>query len=375
METPKVLRRDRPKLHRSVKIRGGERGRNSVLQTADTNYSPIRPQSTRSTPELHGNTQGYRVTHTNSTQGCQSMNCTQNEVCWKIHGAFGCACGNNTKPNPYTFDAVETCSGSTGSLSLSRCQLFEAGYSIDTLHLNNPSCKGTLKEGSLVFSFDSHDKICNTSLENNGTHILFHNSVGTTDGIGVISRAGGLHINFSCSYPVIQCLSMPLAIYGDKTVIYKNLSAEGFYQINMIPYTSASFLQPLTGNVTINVTDLMYIAVEVKPFDSNQVALVLDNCWATPVNQSNYPTRWDLIVNECPNKYDGTVKVYQNGNSTVSQFSFKMFTFTGCSNKIYLHCKAHLCLKKSGNCAAHCPHHRRRRSVDFFDTAAISMEV
>ncbi|KAI5617227.1 hypothetical protein C0J50_23172 [Silurus asotus] len=28
-EPPKVLRRDRPKLHRSVKIHGGERGRNS----------------------------------------------------------------------------------------------------------------------------------------------------------------------------------------------------------------------------------------------------------------------------------------------------------------------------------------------------------
>ncbi|XP_046710253.1 uromodulin-like [Silurus meridionalis] len=311
----------------------------------------------------------------NSTEGCESMFCTKNEVCWKIHGGYGCACGNNTKPNPYTYDAIETCSGSTGSLSLSRCQLFEAGYSIDTLHLNNPRCKGTLKEGSLVFSFDSHDKICNTSLQNNGTHIIFMNSVGTTNGTGVISRSEGLNINFSCSYPVIESISMPLAIYANKTVIYKGLSSEGYYQITMIPYTNATFDHPYTGNVTLKVNEQMYIALEVTPFDSSQVALVLDHCWATPFNQSDSFPQWDLIVNECPNKYDSTVKVFQNGNSTVSQFSFRMFTFTGFSNKIYLHCKVHLCLKKSGNCPAQCPHHRRRRSVDFFDSAFISMEV
>ncbi|KAI5628115.1 hypothetical protein C0J50_8259, partial [Silurus asotus] len=281
---------------------------------------------------------------------CQTLNCTQDEVCRKINGAYGCACGNVPKHNPNTSDAIETCSGSNGSLSLSRCQLFEAGYSVDILHLNDPSCKGKIENDRLVFYFDSNSGMCGTTLKNNGTYIIFENSVGTNNGIGVITRAHGLNITFSCSYPLIHHISMPLPIQATRSVISKDLSTEGSYQISMIPYTDATFQVPFSGNVTLEVNHQMNIDVEVKPFDSAQIALVLENCWATPVNQSDYPTRWDLIVDECSNPNDDTVVVWQNGISTSSRFSFKMFTFTGFSHKIYLHCKVHLCLQESGNC-------------------------
>ncbi|KAI5608735.1 hypothetical protein C0J50_12203, partial [Silurus asotus] len=108
--------------------------------------------------------------------------------------------------------AIETCSGSAGSLSLSRCQLFEAGYSEDVLHLNDPSCKGKVYNDRLVFNFDSTDNLCNTTLTSNNTHIIFKNNVGTIDGIGVISRSGGLNIAISCVYPLIRSISMPTDI-------------------------------------------------------------------------------------------------------------------------------------------------------------------
>ncbi|KAI5618056.1 hypothetical protein C0J50_22645 [Silurus asotus] len=273
-------------------------------------------------------------------------------------------------------DSVETCSGSTGSLSLSRCQLFEAGYSVDVLHLNDPSCKGQVENNRLVFYFDSNANMCGTTLKNNNTHIIFENSIGTVNGIGLISRSGGLSITFSCVYPLIQSISMPTDISATGSIISKDLSTEGSYQISMIPYTDATFLVPFGGNVTLQINHQMYIAVEVNPFDSNQIALVLDNCWATPANQSDYSIRWDLIINECPNPNDDTVEVLQNGVSTSSHFSFRMFTFTSFSSKIYLHCQVHLCLKESGNCELPCTGNlsRKRRSVDFYDSAAISME-
>ncbi|XP_046708911.1 alpha-tectorin-like [Silurus meridionalis] len=310
------------------------------------------------------------------TAHCQTLNCTQDEVCRKINGAYGCACGNIPTGNPLIYDSVETCSGSAGSLSLSRCQLFEAGYSADVLHLNDPSCKGQVENNRLVFYFDSNANMCGTTLKNNNTHIIFENSIGTVNGIGLISRSGGLSITFSCVYLLIQSISMPTDISATGSIISKDLSTEGSYQISMIPYTDATFLVPFSGNVTLQINHQMYIAVEVNPFDSNQIALVLDNCWATPVNQTDYSIRWDLIINECPNPNDDTVEVLQNGVSTSSHFSFRMFTFTSFSNKIYLHCQVHLCLKESGNCALPCTGNlsRKRRSVDFYDSAAITME-
>ncbi|KAI5102918.1 hypothetical protein C0J45_6499 [Silurus meridionalis] len=229
--------------------------------------------------------------------------------------------------------------------------LFEAGYSADVLHLNDPSCKGQVENNRLVFYFDSNANMCGTTLKNNNTHIIFENSIGTVNGIGLISRSGGLSITFSCVYLLIQSISMPTDISATGSIISKDLSTEGSYQISMIPYTDATFLVPFSGNVTLQINHQMYMAVEVNPFDSNQIALVLDNCWATPVNQTDYSIRWDLIINECPNPNDDTVEVLQNGVSTSSHFSFRMFTFTSFSNKIYLHCQVHLCLKESGNCA------------------------
>ncbi|XP_058263021.1 alpha-tectorin-like [Hemibagrus wyckioides] len=308
---------------------------------------------------------------------CQFLNCAWGEVCTQINGAYGCACGESSpRPNPETYDAMETCSGSSGSLSLSRCQLFEAGYPSDVLHLNDPSCRGLVQYDRLVFNFDSNVKMCGTILEHNETHIIFKNSAGTTDGMGVISHVGGLNIAFSCVYPLIQSISMPMAFQATGSTISKELSTEGTYQISMIAYPDLTFQNPFSGNVTLEMNQQLYISVQVDKFDSSQIALVLDNCWATPVNQMDYNIRWDLITNECPNPADSTVEVLQNGVSTFSYFSFRMFTFTGFANSIYLHCQVHLCVQGSGNCALPCDRQlaRRRRSADFYDSAAITME-
>ncbi len=62
-------------------------------------------------------------------------------------------------------DFSETCESSSGSISVSRCQLFEAGFPADVLHLNDPRCKGTVRNGRVEFYFDNEEHIC-------GTHLL-----------------------------------------------------------------------------------------------------------------------------------------------------------------------------------------------------------
>jgi len=49
-------------------------------------------------------------------------------------------------------------------MSLSRCQLFEAGFPSGILHLNDPKCRGTVRNGRVEFYFDNNDHICGTSL-------------------------------------------------------------------------------------------------------------------------------------------------------------------------------------------------------------------
>lgn len=72
---------------------------------------------------------------------------------------------NSHKPNDFFLpDSTEICESSSGTMSLSRCQLFEAGFLASNLYLHDPSCNGTVHDGRLVFHFDNDDHICGTNL-------------------------------------------------------------------------------------------------------------------------------------------------------------------------------------------------------------------
>uniref|UniRef100_A0A3B3VDX7 ZP domain-containing protein n=1 Tax=Poecilia latipinna TaxID=48699 RepID=A0A3B3VDX7_9TELE len=260
----------------------------------------------------------------------------------------------------------------SGTMSVSRCQLFEAGFHSSALHLRDSSCNGTLQDGRLVFHFDNDNHLCGTALRvNNGTHFMYENTIqGNVDPHGgLINRERNLHLDFCCVYPLVM-IPFSLFFYFYILISYSLSITESSKQIS-IAYTN--------GNIELEVDEMFYMEVRTEGVDQRQFATVLDSCWATPVNQANYPVRWDLITSLCPNPEDGTVEVIQNGVSTVSRFSFRMFTFTN-HTEIYLHCNVHLCLLRNNNCTAvsfiHCylGHHARfRRDASYHDSAALSI--
>nr|XP_055031643.1 pancreatic secretory granule membrane major glycoprotein GP2-like [Misgurnus anguillicaudatus] len=313
------------------------------------------------------------------TDQCSALNCTEDEWCGEMNGVYGCFCNKNqTRSDPDSFDFFETCESSTGSISISRCQLFEAGFSADGLHLNDPSCKGIIQNGRVEFSFDNNGHTCGTNLVANGTHIIYENFILGAPGSseGLISRERILQISFSCVYPQTQTLSM-IEINPLESVVHKTLPAgHGMYQVRMIPYQDVGFSQPFNGSVNAELNQEIFVEVRVDGVDSRQLVTVIDTCWATPVNDPDYSLRWDLITGECPNPHDNTVKLLQNGVSTSSRFSFRMFIFNSNFTKVYLHCAVHLCILANNYCSAPCVsgyHQRIGRSLDFHDSSSISM--
>uniref|UniRef100_A0A087YB60 Uncharacterized protein n=1 Tax=Poecilia formosa TaxID=48698 RepID=A0A087YB60_POEFO len=287
---------------------------------------------------------------------CEQLDCAEHEWCGKKNGVYGCFCDeHHHRPNNESYaDANIECSSSSGTMSVSRCQLFEAGFHSSALHLQDSSCNGTLQDGRLIFHFDNDNHLCGTALRSNGTHFMYENTIkGNVDPHGgLINRERNLHLDFSCIYPLAQALSMAVGINPVESILRKKLPVgTGSYRVRMIPYEDEGFHFPFStnGNIELEVDEMFYVEVRTEGVDQRQFATVLDSCWATPVNQANYPVRWDLITSQCPNPEDGTVEVIQNGVSTVSRFSFRMFTFTN-HTEIYLHCSVHLCLLSSNNC-------------------------
>ncbi|XP_043087122.1 pancreatic secretory granule membrane major glycoprotein GP2-like isoform X2 [Puntigrus tetrazona] len=314
---------------------------------------------------------------TSTTDPCAQLNCSEDEWCGEKNGVYGCLCNKNQTRSDY-LDFSESCESSSGSMSVSRCQLFEAGFPADVLHLNDPSCRGTVRNGRVEFHFDNDEHICGTNLVANGTHFIYSNYIlGSPRSEGLISRQKILKLPFSCVYPQTQSLSMNVEINPLESVVRKTLPAgEGRYQVRMTPYEDDEFTRPFTGRVNAELDQKMNVEVRVEGVDSRQFALVMDTCWATPVNDPDYSLRWDLIVRECPNPNDDTVELLQNGVSTSSRFSFRMFIFTANSTKLYLHCAVHLCLLSSNSCSKDCNsghQQRERRSLDFHDSASICM--
>ncbi|XP_060721114.1 alpha-tectorin-like isoform X2 [Tachysurus vachellii] len=311
---------------------------------------------------------------------CEDLHCTEDEWCGEKDGNYGCFCNENyLRQNPDSYDSIEICESSSGNMSLSRCQLFEAGFLANNLHLHDPNCNGTIQDGRLVFHFDNDDHICGTNLTANGTHFIYENiiqgEVGSTT--GSIHRNKTLELSFSCIYKLSESLSMDREINPIQSIVHKTLPGkEGMYQIKMIPYKDSSFSHPYNGRVNIEVGEQIYIRVFVQGVDNRQLATVIDSCWATPVNQRNYSVRWDLITGKCPNPNDATVKILENGVSTTGRFSFKMFSFNEDESRVFLHCNIDLCLLRNHNCATRCfpgYHHRSGRSLGTHDSASISM--
>ncbi|XP_067305524.1 uncharacterized protein [Pseudorasbora parva] len=307
------------------------------------------------------------------TDPCSELNCSEDEWCGMKNGVYGCLCKKD-RPQPHagSFDFSETCESSSGSMSVSRCQLFEAGFPADVLHLNDPSCKGTVRNGRVEFNFGNDEHICGTNFVANGTHFIYDNF-----NLGTPRSEKSLKLSFSCVYPQTQTFSMNVDINPLESIMHRTLPAgEGRYRVRMIPYQDDEFIRPFTGSVAAELDQEMHVEVRVEGFDSRQFALVMDRCWATPVNDPDYSIRWDLILSECPNPNDDTVELLQNGISTSSRFSFGMNIFTANSAHLYLHCAVHLCLVSSNRCSTNCDsgHQRREgRSLDFHDSASISM--
>ncbi|XP_037836867.1 alpha-tectorin [Kryptolebias marmoratus] len=318
--------------------------------------------------------------HCDEADPCEALDCAEHEWCGQKDGVYGCFCDeHHHRPNNESFDSSITCVSSSGTMSLSHCQLFEAGFPSSSLHLRDGSCNGTIQDGRLVFHFNNDDQLCGTVLRSNGTHFMYENVIqGDVDPHdGIISREKTIHLNFNCVYPLAQALSMDVGINPVESIVHRKLpSGEGHYHLRMIPFDDADYQIPLAreGNLEMEIDQMLYIEVQTEGVDEQQISTILYSCWATPFSDASYPVRWDLIKSECPNPEDGTVELIQNGVSTTARFSFKMFTFTNFSS-VFLHCQVKLCLLRHNDCTAHCYLGQTRvaRDVAHHDTAAITL--
>ncbi|KAJ8412549.1 hypothetical protein AAFF_G00128850 [Aldrovandia affinis] len=102
---------------------------------------------------------------------------------------------------------------------------------------------------------------------------------------------------------------------------------------------------PLPQNYSLSPNEEVVVEVAINS-TLDQIKIVINECWATPTSNPLDSTTYFFLQNSCPvpNTY---TTVLQNGNSTASRLSIRIFSFVQ-QSVIYLHCKVQICFETSG---------------------------
>ncbi|XP_017259416.1 uromodulin-like, partial [Kryptolebias marmoratus] len=303
---------------------------------------------------------------------CYNRTCLDHEFCAeKSYGETACFCRAHFACKHHYYYPDPVCKKNYASLTLYNCLLEEKGIDYTVLHLNHPECRGELNQMDNTVTFSFKGDTCGTEIMDNGTHIIYKNTIMNENVTGVITRHKMVKIDISCYQTQPGIMTKTFTI---KDGSYKDVIVPGpwNYTLCMRVYTDYGCKEYVDSNTPIHLNQKVWVKLFAKWLDEDVVVLVTEDCWATDQPSPTAEPRHDLIKDGCP--VDPTVMIRGNGKAVFNTFGFKMFEFVGGSDQIYLHCKVRLCVKTSNNnCVPACGRNRRRRSATFDSPALITM--
>ncbi|XP_063788829.1 pancreatic secretory granule membrane major glycoprotein GP2-like [Pseudophryne corroboree] len=182
------------------------------------------------------------------------------------------------------------------------------------------------------------------------THAIYKNHIYLpVDPAAIIVREITV-INVTCSYPLNLNTSTG-AIRPDLRITYIPIDGSGTFKVRMAIYTDISYTTPNNNPVIdISTKSILYVGVFIEEPAAN-FNLLMINCYSTPTNNAYDPVRYNILVDRCPNPTDSTIKVLQNGVTSMGMFYLQAFKFIGDYSYVYLHCEVYLC---KDSCAPTC---------------------
>ena len=117
---------------------------------------------------------------------------------------------------------------------------------------------------------------------------------------------------------------------------------------------------------------MIYIWSSNIIFQDPAIKVTLQECWATPDQNPNDALQHFLIEDGCgvADVLDGTLKIYENGQSKMAKWAGSVFKFVG-YDQVWLHCNIRVCFGAE-DCVTQCGSRRKRDSGDEFELHTVS---
>ncbi|XP_069821918.1 uncharacterized protein [Dendropsophus ebraccatus] len=225
--------------------------------------------------------------------------------------------------------------------------------------LNDPKCLVSSNSTHLVASVAYNT--CGTETVETEHDIVFKNQATSfSSRFSVITRKHGVSIPFNCSFPKKNRVSASFLAHKSDYVFTEAGFGNFTYKFQF--FTDDRFAEVETQfPLEVTLRELIYMEIQVSSSVPN-VELFVESCKATPHDNPNDPTFYDLIQNGCIK--DETVVVY---SSTRTQYRFAMeaFAFIGEYNEVYLSCTVILC--KFGALGTRCAKQCITKSLEEFN--------
>ncbi|KAJ7305829.1 hypothetical protein JRQ81_010195 [Phrynocephalus forsythii] len=320
---------------------------------------------------------GYYVYKFDGTPSCYLTYCTDpkfiedpcppcrtEEECRLVEGKWGCY--HSQEPGILSLEPELECGATEIKVSVEKDILNEMGFQNVVMYLKDYKCAGfEEKKNKTMISVVTPTQAgqCGTQLMKNETHVIYSNTLYLAD--RSIIRENEIKINFDCSYPLDMEISLETAVQPIVSSVNISVGGAGEFIIKMALYRDLNYTSPYEGLKAILSTEAyLYVGVMITSGDTAQFVLQMENCFATPTENSSDPLKYYIIQNSCPNTQDSTITMPENGVGPQAKFSLQVFKFVGNHNLVYLHCEIQLCDTRTKACKPSCPRVGNRRAAN-----------
>ncbi|XP_074867208.1 zona pellucida sperm-binding protein 2-like [Carettochelys insculpta] len=249
---------------------------------------------------------------------------------------------------------------------------------LDSIKLRDPACKPAFKSSSEdLVRFHVPLNSCGTRHRFEGERTTYENEVHALWANlppHRISRDSELRLTVVCMYSNgdaalnVRMSSLPPPVSSIN---------QGPLSLILLIYPDNSYLEPYRDDQNPIVKHLqqpIFLEVQVLNRNDPNIKLVLDDCWATTLQDPRSLPRWNIVVDGCDYELDNYRTVFHPVGLAVSypnyrqRFEVKAFAFVSgdkaLTSLVYFHCSALLCDRlqpDSPLCSTRCPRSARNK--------------
>jgi len=235
------------------------------------------------------------------------------------------------------------------------------GFNSADVHLAEEGCRfGEIDDGQFYIYRMSPLTACGTEVKLNGTHVEYRNKL-VAGSDGAILEKGAVIVGsqnspsrkalaakLKCLFPVELMVSTAfLPNISHVTIPLPPAYGVGKFMASMSLFKTQLYEETYQSNPELTTADYLNVGVQLLGDFTDDIYIRMQRCWATPTEQSDSDTSFELIDTGCGTEDAANqgLDITVNGDQTFGRFRAPVFKFVQYT-AVWLHCDLQICIRE-----------------------------